>query len=675
MSKTSRNMITHYRDEDSYVGRSQYGVNDHRYMATIHPIETRTTLIRDKGFLSPTRKLYDTGIRADGTNQTIIRRDSKRSRTTRHASATRGHFGEELEVRGTRPSKFAEVRSSKYIKVSKDTPHHREQLKTALKRLIGSLDHKSDDLIKDTENRLKILEWLFRNKDQYDSIFGGGGENFSEQQTLVSEIDREYSDVYKLDQEDLFGLRSDVERMREELRDAERMLQLAKETRDKLLRFFGKGESDDLEIEEEEIIEDEYGNIQRKTLLNRYVRRTDREVQEIRDENQTVFKRLETVRNQINQRLSNSRSQGIGLHFNDIFREIQTKLNGTIGSKEVQNETLKALNKEYINLVDKNIELKNHRIQVRNEIETVREFLNNDRELKRRLEESNLKSRGKSAGPGTQAVELQKRISNLQKEKQDLERQLKTNYHRIRNMEEKIGADPARIDALDRLIKRLENSLQSRNDAQNTLLRSANSNVRTIEIKSEAVGSIRDDNKVQELLDQIERKEKEINQLLDLQEQVERKRRIQKRKSELSYNLGKDIQEMEKKAKESNFTEQLGSIEIDISNKEYKISDQEKLIDQLQEQIDRLMARLEGPGVGGDFDEDDEREYERLQSKLEDLNRKITAAKRSGNYQKIEQKKKVLREKEEYIEELQRQLEGGNTAVYSSSFQKSSRRY
>jgi hypothetical protein len=208
-SRTSKHFSNHYRDEESFIGKSTRGTNDYRYMATVEPVETRTTLVRDKGYLSPTRKIYDTGVRIDGTQQTIMRRDESRSRTTRHKSAGRGMFGESLEVRGTRPSKFTQVRSAKSIKISRDTPQHREQLKAVLKRLISTLDHKSDDLVKDTENRLKILDWLFKNKNQYDSIYGGGGSDLSEQQTMVSEVDREYSEVFKLDKEDLYSLRQD----------------------------------------------------------------------------------------------------------------------------------------------------------------------------------------------------------------------------------------------------------------------------------------------------------------------------------------------------------------------------------------------------------------------------------------------------------------------------------
>jgi hypothetical protein len=451
--------------------------------------------------------------------------------------------------------------------------------------------------------------------------------------------------------------------MREELVEAERNLTISKELRERLLKFFGRHETDDLEILEEEIIEDEMGRQTSRKLINRYVRRTDKEVQEVRDEIQTVYKQLESLRHNIGQKVLGSQSSGIGSNYDGLFKEVHMKLNGVIGSKEIQNENLAGLHKEYADIMDKNIDLKNKRIETQNEVATLREFVINDRELKKRLDGASVKNRGKSS-TSSGSNDIQRRITTLQKEKQDLERQLKTNYHRIRNLEEKIGSDPGKVDGLDRMIKRLENSMQQRNDLQNNMLRSASSNVKTIEFNSEVVGSSRDDDKVQDLLDQIERKEKEINSLLDLKDQSERKRRVTKRKNDLSYNLEIDISQMEKKVREAESTQDIAinetvstrGIEIELRNKEAKIDDQDRIIESLNEQLQMLEQRLElGPG-NGDYDEDDEREQERLEDTLQDLNRRIDSAKRHGDYRKIEQKKKQLREKEEYIIELERQL-------------------
>lgn len=669
-STTSKNFSTHYRVETSYIGKSHRLADDYRYMSTIHPIETKTALVRDKGFLSPTRKLYDTGIRVDGTQQTIIRKEGKQVRSTRHGSVGRDMLGEGLEIRGTRPSKFAKVRSAKSIKVSRDTPQHREQLKVVLKRLIATLDHKNDDLVKDTENRLKILDWLFKNKAQYDNAFSGGGSDIASQQTLVSEVDREYAEVYKLDQDDLYSLRADVDRMREELEQAERDLIFARETRERLLKFFGKAESDDLEILEEEIIEDETGRMTSKRLINRYVRRTDREVQEVRDENHKIYRQLEGLKNEINSKIGGAQSKGIGTTLEELFRGVNMKLNGVTGSKEVQNETLKNLNEEYIDMVDKNLDLKKRKVETENEVSTLREFVNNDRELKTRLEAASLRGR---AAPGVssanQKAEIQKKITALNKEKMDLERQLKANLERMRTIEERLG-DSGRTNELDRMIKRLENSLKQRNDLQDNLIRNVSSNVHTIDVKTEVVGaglgSHKDDRRVQDLLDEIERKDKEINALLDLKEECDRKRRVQKRKNELMYNLTRDISELEKKAKEAEAdcdkmkidVKNNRNIDVELANKETKIADQEQLIEKLDIELDRLEQRAElGPGVEGIEDEDEERAIENLRAKLNDCNKRIEAARRNTDFKKLEQKKRILQEKEEYILELQRQLD------------------
>jgi len=391
-SRTSTNIMTHYRDEDNYVARTSRAGDNTRYMATIEPIETRTTLVREGGYLSPTRKLYNTGVRVDGTQQTIYRKDEKRVRSTRHGSVGRNLGKETFEVRGTRPSKFARVRSSKTIKVAIDTPQHREQLKVILKRLISNLDHKHDDLEKDTENRLKILDWLFKNKAQYDSAYLGGGSNVSEQQTLVSEVDREYSEVYKLDEDDLYSLRADVERMRDELTQVERDLGLARETKQRLLKFFGRN-VDDLEILEEEIIEDESGRMTSKRVINRYIRREDSEIQGFRDENQALYRELDNMRRQINLRLSASESGGLGLNFEELFKGINMKLNGVTGSKEIQNQTLKELQDEYLRLVEINLDMKKKKVDTENEVCTLKDFIANDKDFKLSLEDSGSSSR------------------------------------------------------------------------------------------------------------------------------------------------------------------------------------------------------------------------------------------------------------------------------------------
>lgn len=663
-SRTSRQFASHYKEEASYINKSSRVGDDFRYMATIHPVDSKTTLFRDKGHLSPTRKLYDTGVRVDGTQQTIYRKEQKRARSTRHGSVGRDMFNESIEVRGTRPSKFAKVRSSKSIKVTRDTPQHREQLKVALKRLIGTLDHKNDDLVKDTENRLKILDWLFKNKQQYDSVFGGGGSDISDQQTLVSEVDREYAEIYKLDQDDLYALRQDVDRLREELDQAERDLQIAKETKDRLLRFFGRSSKDDLEILEEEIIEDETGRISSKRLINRYVRRTDKEVQEIRDENQMLYKQLEGVRNEIKYKILGSQSKGIGTTFDELFRGVQMKLNGVIGAKEVQNENFRALNDDYIKEMDRNLDLRKKRVETENEVSTLREFIANDRELKARLEDASLRSRKNPSTPGSTKAEIQKRIGQLNKEKQELERQLNSNYSRIRQLEGRVGED-TRANPLDRLVKRLEDTLRQRNDAQDNIIRSTSSNVHTIELQTEVVGNPRDDKRIEDLLDEIERKEKEINALLDLKEEADRKRRVMKKKNELSYNLSRDISEIEKKVRETESdiekmkvdARHNRTIDVELANKEAKIHDQDQLIDTLNEEVEKLEQRYEhGPGAGID-EADDDREVDRLRSKLDDLNRRIDSAKRNRDYQKLEQRRRVLKEKEDYIAELQRQTD------------------
>ena len=645
-STTSKQFVDHYRDESNYVARTSRIADDTRYMATVEPLETRTTLVRDKGYLSPTRKLYDTGIRVDGTQQTIYKREGRRARSTRHGSAGRSLGNETMEVRGSRPSKFARVRSSKSIKVTRDTPQHREQLKVVLKRLMSNLDHKHDDLIKDTENRLKILDWLFKNKAQYDSAYNGGGSDISEQQTLVSEVDKEYSEVYKLDQDDLFSLRQDVERLREELAQAERDLVLARETRERLLEFFGRSQ-DDLEIVEEEIIEDETGRQTSKRLINRYIRREDKEIQGIRDENQTVYKQLDNIRRQISMRLLSAQSQGIGVNFEDLFQGINMKLNGVMGGKEIQTQTLKELQEEYLRLVDNNLELKKKKIDTENEVHTLKDFIANDKEFKLTLEDS---------GTGSRA---------LVSEKRDLERQYKANVDKIRQLEDTVG-DQKGGQQIERMAKRLETNLKLRNDLHNDIMRSASSNVQTISLDAEAVGNPADDRKIEDLLDEIESKEKEINQLLELKEAADRKKRASKKKNELSYNLRQDINELERKVSEAYSerdraapdTGRDRNIDIELEKKEVKIQEHERTLEQLEREKARLEERLElGPGSqGAEPDEEVERTIEDLQARLNEMDKIINSSKRSKDFRRIQQKKKMLQEKEEYIAELQRQL-------------------
>lgn len=661
-SSTSKSFANHYRDETAYIGSRPKLVDETRYMATVQPIETRTSIYRNDGYLSPNRRLYDTGVRVDGTQQTIYRKEGKQIRSTRHGSVGRDMLTESFEVRGTRPSKFAKVRSAKSIKVTRDTPQHREQLKVALKRLISTLDNKNDDLVKDTENRLKILDWLFKNKAQYDNVYSGGGSDFSDQATLVSEVDMQYNEVYKLDQDDLYSLRQDVERMRDDLNQAERELMISRETRERLLKFFGRA-NDDLEILEEEIIEDSRGRMTSKKLINRYIRREDKEIQEVRDENLTVYKQLEGIKQEIHRKLTASQSSGLGIQFEDLFKGISMKINGVIGGKEIQNETLKGLNDEYLALVDKNLQLKMKRLETENEVATLREFISNDKELKLRLEEASLRAGKRGPTPSNPRLELQKKLSTLQKERQDLERQLKGNNDRIRAIEDRVG-NSGQTDALERLVKRLENNLVQRNDLHNDIVRSASSNVKTIDLDVEEVGNPRDDQKVADLLDEIQRKERDINALLDLKEEADRKRRVSKKKNELSYNLSKDIADMDKRVTEAeNDNNRMmvdaknnRNIDVELENKEIKIRDQEKLLDKLDEERAQLEDRLENGVSAQEFDQDEEVEIERLRSKLSDINRRIENARRSTDLKKAEQKKRLLQEKEEYIIELQRQL-------------------
>ena len=684
VSVTSRNVAPHYNDEQSYLSPRTPIASEKRYLNRAEPYQVSTTLYRDKRQFSPTREIYDTGVRIDGTQQSIVKKQV-RARSTRHGDVGREIFDESVEVRGTRPSKFAKVRSSRSIQINKDTPQHREQLKVILKRLISSLDTKHDDLVKDTENRMKILDWLFKNKSQYDKIFAAGGSDISDQQTLVSDVDREYSEVYKLDQDDIYALKLDLGRLKDELAASQRNLEIIREKREELLRFFGTNRIDDLEILEEEIEEDETGRQTSKRVLNRYIRRTDREVQEIRDENQSLYKELEGIRNDVKQKILLSQSKGIGSGFDDIFKGIQMKLNGVIGAKDVQNETYKTLNGDFIGETERNLDLKRKKIETENEVSTLREFIANDRELKMRLEDASVKSKNKgglgSSTPVVQKNDMTKKIFNLAKEKQDLERQLKGNMDRIQAVEGRTDFDGGKIDGLDRLFTRFQNSLKQRNDLHSNILRSASSQVQTIDLKSSAkIGSSVDDKKVEDLLDTIESKEKEINNLLDLKEEAERKRRVVKKKNELSFNLNKDITEIEKKVKEVETerdrlkidSKSGRNLDVELSNKEGRIDEQEQEIERLNSEIDKLTRRVESePGPSVEIDDEAEREIEVLQRKLNDLNRLIDSSKRRGGDRDAERKRKSLREKEEYILELQRKLDNEEIVVTQTKKQSS----
>ncbi|CAI2386920.1 unnamed protein product [Moneuplotes crassus] len=644
-SATSKKVSTHYADDPNYVSRTSRAASGARYTSTVEPIETRTTLVRDQGYLSPTRKIYDTGIRVDGTQQTIYKKEGKEIRSTRHGSVGRGLGRDTFEVRGTRPSKFSRVRSSKNIRVQIDTPQHRENLKLILKRLISGLDTKHDDLAKDTENRLKILEWLFKNKEQYENTFGSSTD-ISEQQTLVSEIEREYSDVYRMDESDLEALRADVDRIREELTQTERDLLLAKETRERLLKFFGRSE-DDLEILEEEIIEDEHGRTTSKRLINRYIRREDKEIQEVRDENQTLYKELEALRRKVKLSLTASESKGLGRRFDTLFKEVNNRINSVSGSKEISNQNFRELQQDYLRLVEANMELKKKKIDTENEVKTLKDFISNDREFKLSLEDHGTSSK------------------TLVKEKRDLERQYKTNLEKIKGLEGRVG-DNARVEQLDRMVKRLETNLRLRNDLHNGILRTASSNVQTIDLDLEAVGSSREDQRIQDLLDNIERTSKEINALTDLKESAAKKRRVNKRKNDLSYSLNKDISELQRKIKESESdrsrtgisTGRDPNLDRDIDRKERKIREQERIIDDIEAEKVRLQDRLSmGDAAFTTFDEEvNEREVESLKRELADINRQLDSKSRQSDVRKLQQKRKVLQEKEEYISELQRQL-------------------
>lgn len=669
VSQTSRNIATHYKDEASYLSPRTPIASERRYISKAEPYQVSTTLYRDKRQFSPTREIYDTGIRVDGTQQSIVKK-LPRARSTRHGDIERDVFDESVEVRGTRPSKFAKVRSSRSIQVTKDTPQHREQLKVTLKRLITALDTKHDDLVKDTENRMKILDWLFKNKSQYDKIFAAGGSDISDQQTLVSDVDREYSEVYKLDQDDIYALKLDLERLRDELAASQRNLEIVRIKREELLKFFGTNRIDDLEILEEEIEEDETGRQTSKKVLNRYIRRADREVQEIRDENQTLYKELEGIRNEVKQKILLSQSKGIGSGYDNIFKGVQMKLNGVIGAKDVQNETYKTLYGDFIGETERNLDLKRKKIETENEVSTLREFIANDRELKIRLEDASTKSKSKSGTvgvPSLQKNDITKKIFNLTKERQDLERQYKNNQDRIQTIEGRTDFDNVKVDGLGRLFSRFQNSLKQRNDLHSNILRSATSQVQTIDLKSSSkLGSTAEDKKVEDLLDAIESKEKEINGLLDLKEEVDRKRRVIKKKNELSFNLNKDISEITKKVKDVEAERDAlkldsksgRNLDVELTNKEARISEQEQEIDKLNSEIESLAYRVENESSPNfEINEDDEGEIEILQKKLNEMNSLISSSQRRGGERELDRKRKLVKEKDEYILELQRKLD------------------
>lgn len=686
VSQTSRTMGTHYRDEPSYLSPRTPIASERRYMNKVEPYQASTTLYRDKRQFSPTRQIYDTGVRVDGTQQSIVKK-TPRARSTRHGDVERDVFEQSVEIRGTRPSKFAKVRSSRSIQVTRDTPQHREQLKVVLKRLITALDNKHDDLVKDTENRMKILDWLFKNKSQYDKIFAAGGSDISDQQTLVSDIDREYSEVYKLDQDDIYALKLDLGRLKDELAASQRNLEIVRAKREELLKFFGANRIDDLEILEEEIEEDETGRQTSKKVLNRYIRRADREVQEIRDENQTLYKELEGIRNEIKQKILLSQSKGIGSGYDNIFKGVQMKLNGVIGAKDVLNESYKSLNGDYINETERNLDLKRKKIETENEVSTLREFISNDRELKMRLEDASAKSKTKSGpvgAPSLQKNDITKKIFNLTKEKQDLERQFKANQDRIQSIEEKTNFDTGKIDGLGRLFSRFQNSLKQRNDMHSNILRSATSQVQTFDLKtSSRLGSTVDDKKVEDLLDAIESKEKEINSYLDLKEEVERKRRVVKKKNELSFNLNKDISDITKKVREVEAERDAvrldsksgRNLDVELSNKEDRIAEQEQEINRLNNEIERLTDSVENESAPRiEVDDDVEGEIEILQKKLNEMSILISSAGRRGGDRDLDRKRKLIGEKDEYILELQRRLDENEEIVVTKTKMQSSLR-
>jgi DNA repair exonuclease SbcCD ATPase subunit len=677
ISRASRTTTKHYNDEISYVGERVPLQSDIRYTSRVEPVELRTTTSKQsKRHFSPSHKFYDTGIRVDGTQQSIVTKSDKRTRSTRHGDRTTDMFNDSVELRGTRPSKFAKVRSSRSIKVNRDTPQHREQLKVVLKRFISQLDNKHDDLVKDTENRLKILDWLFKNKSQYDSLYGASATELSEQETLVSEVDREYADIHKRDQDDLYYLREEVKRLDEELRREEDSLNGSRLRHDELLKFFGKGVTDDLEILEEEIEEDASGRMTSKRLVNRYVRRTDIDIQEIRDENQGIHKELEGVRNEIKFKLLSSQSNGLGSNFDEMFRNIQLKLNGATGSKELSNESLKSLNDEFRKETDKNLNLRKKKIETENEVNTLREFVVNDRELKKRLEEAALKSRksGPSTGASNARSDTQKTLYNLQRELADLQRSYQSNLDRIKSLENKVEGGNEGLGGLDRLFNRYQNSISQRNDLQSNVIRTVQTNVHTVDVKGAKVGNPADDQRILDLLDKIEAKEKEINTLLDLKEEVDRKRRVSKKKSELSYNLNKDISEIEKRVTElERDSDELKidaknnrNLDVELANKDARIQQQEDEIDRLRDQIEELNDRLmrEGDEDGSGLDPEDEREIDAMRSELNQINRRLDLAKRTGSSRDLDRKKRTLQEKEEYIQQLMLQME---SAPVSSS--------
>lgn len=670
VSRASRNYTKHFNEDVSYVGERVPLASDIRYLTRVEPVELKTTTSKQyKRHFSPNRKLYDTGIRVDGTQQSIVTKKAQRSRSTRHGDQTRDMFNDSVELRGTRPSKFAKVRSARSIKVNRDTPQHREQLKVVLKRLIGQLDSKHDDLLKDTENRLKILDWLFKNKSQYDTLYGSSHHELAEQETLVSEVDREYADIHKRDQDDLYYLREEVKRLDEELRREEESLEQSRIRHDELLKFFGRGQTDDLEILEEEIEEDASGRMTSKRVINRYVRRTDKDIQVIRDENQGLFKELEGVRGNIKFKLLSAQSSGLGGNFDEMFRGIQLKLNGSTGGKEVSNESMKGLYEEFRRETDKNLNLSKKKIETENEVNTLREFVVNDRELKKKLEEAVLRSRksGPASSSSSARTDVQKNLYNLQRELADLQRQYQSNLDRISSLENKVEGGNEGLGGLDRLFNRYQNSIDQRNDLQSNVIRTIQTNVHTVDVKGAKVGNPADDQKVMDLLDKIEAKEKEINTLLDLKEEADRKRRVSKKKNELSYNLNRDISELEKKVVElERDSDQLKidaknnrNLDVELENKETRIQQQEDEVDRFREQIEELNQRLirEGGGDAGGLDPEDEREIETLRSQLNQINRSLDSAKRTTNVRDLERKQRTLQDKEEYIQQLMLQIE------------------
>ena len=671
LSSTSRNMAP-INDRVSYVGDRAQSMSSSKYVRRTRlaePAEARAITSKNyKRHLSPNHSRYDTGVRIDGTQQSIVTKSSKRSLSSKHIGRGSDNLGSDgFELRGTRPSKFTKVRSSRSIKVTQDTPQHREQLKVTLKRLISQLDNKHEDLLKDTENRLKILDWLFKNKTQYDNLYGSNTREISEQETLVSEVDREYGDIHKRDQDDLYYIRDEIKRLEDELAHDDEALHHAKLRHEELLKFFGRSDGDDLEILEEEIEEDASGNVTNKKLINRYVRRTDKDIQEIRDQNQSLFKELQGIRSEIRHKLLGSQSSGIGSGLDGVFSNVQMKLNGATGAMDVANEGHKALLQDYNRETQKGINLNKKKIETENEVITLREFVANDRELKKRLEDASARSRKPGAKPSSRVSlsDAQKTLYNLQREKTDLDRQYKSNLDRIKSLENSAGKSGEGLGGLDRLFKRYQNSINQRNDLQSNLVRSIQANVHTVDVKNAQVGNPADDKRVLDLIDKVESKEKEVNGMLDLKEDADRKRRVNKKKNELSFNLNKDISELDKKVNDIyRDSEQLKidaknnrNLDVELDNKEARIQQQEEEIDDLKNQIDELNNRLSlEAGPDSMHMDDNEHEIQSLQATLQKLDRKIDSAHRSGNNRDLERKEKVLNDKDKYIQSLLRKL-------------------